>query len=216
MSREYWQERAYRLPTEQQHAVDYVAQPYDATSSVAYDQQLYSHEGPAYHTIQHYAAVPYDRGATYSDHRQADIVVSQPGPSYVQEAAYDYGVQDGNGGQRSGLSNGASERSTFTLPANGAQYAWHAVQQQRPPQIDAGIQLPLTPVTAVPSSKVDLEGAARASAAGKERKKASTVTRKCRPASCTPCRTRKMRCSRSKPCTACVNRGDPEGCLWEG
>lgn len=36
------------------------------------------------------------------------------------------------------------------------------------------------------------------------------------PASCTPCRKKKLRCNRSMPCSSCVERGEPSGCIWEG
>ncbi|GAA5977133.1 hypothetical protein JCM10908_004867 [Rhodotorula pacifica] len=44
----------------------------------------------------------------------------------------------------------------------------------------------------------------------------ATAPRKRVPASCTPCRKKKLRCNRSMPCSSCVERGEPENCMWEG
>ncbi|GAA6031371.1 hypothetical protein JCM8097_005628 [Rhodosporidiobolus ruineniae] len=51
---------------------------------------------------------------------------------------------------------------------------------------------------------------------GKAAKNAANAPRKRVPASCKPCRAKKLRCNRSLPCSSCVERGDPEGCIWEG
>ncbi|GAA6004210.1 hypothetical protein JCM10207_002484 [Rhodosporidiobolus poonsookiae] len=52
---------------------------------------------------------------------------------------------------------------------------------------------------------------------GKGKGKASkTAPRKRVPASCLPCRKKKLRCNRALPCSSCLERGDPEGCVWEG
>ncbi|GAA5889054.1 hypothetical protein JCM8208_007757 [Rhodotorula glutinis] len=59
---------------------------------------------------------------------------------------------------------------------------------------------------------------ASSSSSSAARKKASSsqAPRKRVPASCTPCRKKKLRCNRSMPCSSCVERGDPEGCIWDG
>ncbi|GAA5879926.1 hypothetical protein JCM3774_005680 [Rhodotorula dairenensis] len=49
-----------------------------------------------------------------------------------------------------------------------------------------------------------------------KRKAIGNAPRKRVPASCTPCRKKKLRCNRSMPCSSCVERGEPEGCAWEG
>jgi hypothetical protein len=36
------------------------------------------------------------------------------------------------------------------------------------------------------------------------------------PAWCKPCLAKMLRCSRSLPCSSCVEGGDPKGCVWEG
>ncbi|GAA5838831.1 hypothetical protein JCM11251_006752 [Rhodosporidiobolus azoricus] len=56
----------------------------------------------------------------------------------------------------------------------------------------------------------------RSKAANNKINKSGTAPRKRVPASCKPCRAKKLRCSRSLPCSSCVERGDPEGCVWEG
>lgn len=56
----------------------------------------------------------------------------------------------------------------------------------------------------------------RGKAANNKAIKAGNPPRKRTPASCKPCRAKKLRCSRSLPCSSCVERGDPEGCIWEG
>ncbi|GAA5991739.1 hypothetical protein JCM10908_001117 [Rhodotorula pacifica] len=60
----------------------------------------------------------------------------------------------------------------------------------------------------------DAEGAGKPPPVAEVKKTASTVPRKRRPASCTPCRQKKLRCSRAKPCTSCVERNVE--CIWEG
>ena len=54
------------------------------------------------------------------------------------------------------------------------------------------------------------------SGASKKRANGGPAPRKRVPASCTPCRKKKLRCNRSMPCSSCVERGEPEGCVWEG
>ncbi|GAA5862732.1 hypothetical protein JCM1840_002655 [Sporobolomyces johnsonii] len=44
----------------------------------------------------------------------------------------------------------------------------------------------------------------------------SARSRKRSPASCAPCRKKKLKCDRCLPCSSCVQRGDPDGCIWEG
>ncbi|KAG0659926.1 hypothetical protein C6P46_004866 [Rhodotorula mucilaginosa] len=54
------------------------------------------------------------------------------------------------------------------------------------------------------------------SGSSKKRSNGGPAPRKRVPASCTPCRKKKLRCNRSMPCSSCVERGEPEGCVWEG
>lgn len=54
------------------------------------------------------------------------------------------------------------------------------------------------------------------SGSSKKRANGGPAPRKRVPASCTPCRKKKLRCNRSMPCSSCVERGEPEGCVWEG
>ncbi|BGP41809.1 hypothetical protein JCM10449v2_005800 [Rhodotorula kratochvilovae] len=69
---------------------------------------------------------------------------------------------------------------------------------------DTTLELPLPPTMAAPSGS------------GAKKKASVQAPRKRVPASCTPCRKKKLRCNRSMPCASCVERGDPEGCIWEG
>lgn len=187
----------------------HLGNPY-ASSAITYEAPIYTSNEAAYGATEPYHVAP-PRDATYA-YRPSDIAVPASmarGPSYERDASsWDSAPQSGYGGFQARVS------STSDVGTLDGQHVWRNAHHYEH-RIETPLQLPLTPVTAG-SSDVDLEGQSRRSAAGKERKKASTVTRKCRPASCTPCRTKKMRCSRSKPCTACVNRGDPEGCVWEG
>ncbi|GAA5902585.1 hypothetical protein JCM6882_009323 [Rhodosporidiobolus microsporus] len=34
-------------------------------------------------------------------------------------------------------------------------------------------------------------------------------------ASCNPCRSRRIRCDRGRPCAACIGRNDEKGCIWD-
>lgn len=98
----------------------------------------------------------------------------------------------------------AESATTWTDVAQGASGP-HAFMQHQAP-----IFLPHTPAPSDPEVS-----APAASTRGADGKKAATAApRKRRPASCTPCRQKKLRCNRAKPCTSCVER-DTE-CIWEG
>ncbi|GAA5851654.1 hypothetical protein JCM9279_002533 [Rhodotorula babjevae] len=73
----------------------------------------------------------------------------------------------------------------------------------------APLDLPLPP-------KVTASSSSSSSATKKKAAASSQAPRKRVPASCTPCRKKKLRCNRSMPCSSCVERGDPEGCVWDG
>ncbi|GAA5935575.1 hypothetical protein JCM3775_003356 [Rhodotorula graminis] len=64
--------------------------------------------------------------------------------------------------------------------------------------------------------KVTASSSSSSSAAARKKASSSQAPRKRVPASCTPCRKKKLRCNRSMPCSSCVERGDPEGCIWDG
>ncbi|GAA5954802.1 hypothetical protein JCM8115_005535 [Rhodotorula mucilaginosa] len=98
----------------------------------------------------------------------------------------------------------AEPAATWTDVAQGASGPNAFIQYQAP------TLLPHTPAPSDP--EVSAPAASTRAAEGK--KAATAAPRRRRPASCTPCRQKKLRCNRAKPCTSCVER-DTE-CIWEG
>lgn len=87
----------------------------------------------------------------------------------------------------------------------------------------ASIFLPHTPQTHSPPGPEMPAPAPRAAAGGKKKAATSAAAaasasaggnRKRRPASCTPCRQKKLRCNRAMPCESCVER--EVECVWDG
>ena len=100
-------------------------------------------------------------------------------------------------------STSAAESAIWTDAAQGASGP-NAFMPQAP------IFLPHTPAPSDP--EVSAPAASTRGAVG--RKPTTAAPRKRRPASCTPCRQKKLRCNRAKPCTSCVERETE--CIWEG
>ncbi|GAA6048510.1 hypothetical protein JCM3770_006529 [Rhodotorula araucariae] len=90
-----------------------------------------------------------------------------------------------------------SSRAPLPIGVVGSSEAWGDSDATR-------VELPLPPKIAAPSGS------------GAKKKAPVQAPRKRVPASCTPCRKKKLRCNRAMPCASCVERGDPEGCIWEG
>ncbi|BGP18080.1 hypothetical protein JCM10213_006529 [Rhodosporidiobolus nylandii] len=73
--------------------------------------------------------------------------------------------------------------------------------------------------SAAPSPALRAAPLTRATSTGKGKATKATknaAPRKRVPASCKPCRAKKLRCDRALPCGSCVERGHPQDCIWEG
>ncbi|GAA5992545.1 hypothetical protein JCM11641_004540 [Rhodosporidiobolus odoratus] len=77
------------------------------------------------------------------------------------------------------------------------------------------------PAPALSSASLTRQNSGTAPAAAAVKGKAAKAAKNAAPrkrvaASCKPCRAKKLRCDRALPCSSCVERGDPQGCMWEG
>ncbi|GAA5877465.1 hypothetical protein JCM8547_001081 [Rhodosporidiobolus lusitaniae] len=130
-------------------------------------------------------------------------------PQYGRPAHLNLQNRSASASYAAGLVGGADGWGDAPLPSPSLEYP--------PSEYPSATNTPVltsAPLTRQNSSSTTAKGKAAASGAGKAAK--ANAPRKRVPASCKPCRAKKLRCSRSLPCSSCVERGDPEGCIWEG